>query len=196
MLTRNDITEEEKKRFLSYINKQSVSLTLIVSDLLDIARIESGRGFALSKASCDVSDTISQVIPYFEEHSPQHHFEIALPNKPLVIHADRQKMEQVFKNLISNAVKYSPKGGLIRVTGDMTADHLEASVEDNGIGMSTDQVEKIFDKFYRVDASNTAIEGTGLGMTIVKHIVEAHGGRIWVESELGKGTTVRLRIPM
>jgi PAS domain S-box-containing protein len=195
MLTRNDITEEEKKRFLSYINKQAVSLTLIVSDLLDIARIESGRGFALSKASYDVADTVRQVIPYFQEHAPQHHFEIAIPDQPLVIHADSQKMEQVFKNLISNAVKYSPKGGSIRVTGDITADHFEASVADNGIGMSPDQVEKMFDKFYRVDASNTAIEGTGLGMTIVKHIIEAHGGKIWVESELGKGTTVRFTVP-
>ena len=195
MLTRNDISEEERKRFLSYINKQAVSLTLIVSDLLDIARIESGRGFALSKASYDVADTVRQVIPYFQEHAPQHHFEIAVPDQPLVIHADRQKMEQVFKNLISNAVKYSPKGGLIRVTGGITADHFEASVADSGIGMSLDQVEKMFDKFYRVDASNTAIEGTGLGMTIVKHIIEAHGGKIWVESELGKGTTVRFTIP-
>lgn len=195
MLTRNDITEEEKKRFLSYINKQSVSLTLIVSDLLDIARIESGRGFALNKASYDISDTIRQVIPYFQEHAPQHHFEISIPNQPLVLYADRQKIEQVFKNLISNAVKYSPKGGVIMVTGGITADHFEAAVADNGIGMSTDQLEKIFDKFYRADASDTAIEGTGLGMTIVKHIVEAHGGSIWVESELGKGTTVRFTIP-
>jgi signal transduction histidine kinase len=195
MLTRSDITEEEKKRFLSYINKQSVSLTLIVSDLLDIARIESGRGFALNKASYDISDTIRQVIPYFQEHAPQHHFEISIPNQPLVLQADRQKMEQVFKNLISNAVKYSPRGGVIRITGGITDDHFEAAVADNGIGMSTDQVEKIFDKFYRADASDTAIEGTGLGMTIVKHIVEAHGGNIWVESELGKGTTVRFTIP-
>ncbi|MBN1550455.1 PAS domain S-box protein [bacterium] len=195
MLTRSDITEEEKKRFLSYINKQSVSLTLIVSDLLDIARIESGRGFALNKASYDISDTIRQVIPYFQEHSPQHHFELSIPDQPLVLQADRQKMEQVFKNLIGNAVKYSARGGVIRVTGGITDDHFEAAVADNGIGMSTDQVEKIFDKFYRADASDTAIEGTGLGMTIVKHIVEAHGGRIWVESELGKGTTVRFTIP-
>jgi PAS domain S-box-containing protein len=195
MLTRNDITEEEKKRFLSYINKQSISLTMIVSDLLDIARIESGRGFALNKATFNINDTITQIIPFFQENSPKHHFELSLPDHDTPVHADKQKMEQVFKNLISNAVKYSPMGGLIRLSGKSSDDHYEVTVSDQGIGMSHDQVEKIFDKFYRVDASNTAIEGTGLGMTIVKYIVEAHGGRIWVESELGKGTMVRFTIP-
>ena len=196
MLTRNDITEEEKKRFLSYINKQAISLTMIVSDLLDIARIESGKGFTLNKVAINVSDVISQMVPFFQENSPKHRFEILLPAQPAYVHADKQKLEQVFKNLISNAVKYSPKGGLIRLAGKSTDDHYEITVSDQGIGMSHDQVNKIFDKFYRVDASNTAIEGTGLGMTIVKYIVEAHGGKIWVESELGKGTTVRFTIPV
>jgi len=195
MLTRNDITDEEKKRFLSYINKQSVSLTLIVGDLLDIARIESGKGFALNKVDFNINDAISQIVPFFQENSPKHRFDISLPDHPAYVHADRQKIEQVLKNLIGNAVKYSPEGGPIRLAGKISDDHYEVTVIDQGIGMSHDQVEKIFDKFYRVDASNTAIEGTGLGMTIVKFIVEAHGGRIWVESELGRGTTVRFTIP-
>ena len=196
MLTRDDITEEEKKRFLSYINKQSVSLTMIVGDLLDIARIESGRGFTLNKIPFDVSEIISQIVPYFQEHSPQHNFEIVLPSETVEIRADKQKMEQVLKNLIGNAVKYSPKGGSIRVTSTVSSDQCVITVEDSGIGMSAEQMEKIFDKFYRVDASNTAIEGTGLGMTIVKYIVEAHGGKIWVESELEKGTKVIFSIPI
>ena len=73
---------------------------------------------------------------------------------------------------------------------------IEISVADQGMGMTPEQVDKMFDKFYRVDASNTAIEGTGLGMTVVKHIVEAHGGKVWVESELGKWTTVTFTIPV
>ena len=196
MLTRDDISEEEKKRFLAYINKQSVSLTLIVSDLLDIARIESGRGFTLNKIAFDISDTIEQVVPYFKENAPEHRFEVVSPSGPIEVHADKQKIEQVLKNLLGNAVKYSPKGGLIRVISTVSMSQCEIAVEDHGIGMSTEEVEKIFDKFYRVDASNTAIEGTGLGMTIVKYIVEAHGGRIWVESAVGKGTTVRFTIPV
>jgi PAS domain S-box-containing protein len=195
MLTRTDITDEEKKRFLSYINKQSVSLTMIVSDLLDIARIESGRGFTLNKIPFDICDTIEQVVPYFKENAPEHRFEVVSPGDPIEVHADKQKIEQVLKNLLGNAVKYSAKGGLIRVTSTVSASQCEIAVEDHGIGMSPEQVKKVFDKFYRVDASNTAIEGTGLGMTIVKYIVEAHGGKIWVESEVGKGTKVSFTIP-
>jgi PAS domain S-box-containing protein len=195
MLTRDDITDEEKKRFLSYINKQSVSLTLIVSDLLDIARIESGRGFTLNKVPFAISDTIEQVVPYFKENAPEHQFEVVSPSAPIKVYADKQKIEQVLKNLLGNAVKYSPKGGLIQITSTLSDGQCEIAVEDHGIGMSTEQVEKVFDKFYRVDASNTAIEGTGLGMTIVKYIVEAHDGNIWVESQVGKGTKVSFTIP-
>jgi PAS domain S-box-containing protein len=194
MLTRDDISEEERKRFLTYINKQSIGLTMIVSDLLDIARIESGRGFSLNKILCNIGDVINQVVPYFQERAQKHHFEVVLPEEPIDLHVDKQKMEQVFKNLFSNATKYS-HDGLIQVTGRVLAGHFEVSVKDQGVGMASEQVEKIFDKFYRADASDTAIEGTGLGMTIVKYIVEAHGGKIWVESEVGKGTIVRFTIP-
>ena len=99
------------------------------------------------------------------------------------------------ENLLSNAIKYSPEGGLIRVTGELSEGYYKVSIEDQGMGMAHDQVDRIFDKFYRSDASNTAIPGTGLGMSIVKYIVEAHKGKIWVESEIGKGTTVRFTIP-
>jgi PAS domain S-box-containing protein len=196
LLTREDIREEEKKRFLTYINKQAVSLTNIVSDLLDIARIESERGFSIAKVPYSIDDIIHQVVPYFQEHSKKHFFEINLPEKQVKLLIDKQKMEQVVKNLISNAIKYSPNGGLIQVAGTVSSDFYEVLIADQGIGMSPDQVKRIFDKFYRADASNTAIEGTGLGMTIVKYIIEAHGGNIWVESELGKGTQVRFTIPV
>ncbi len=195
MLTRDDISEEDKKRFMTYINKQAVSLSLIVGDLLDIARIESGKGFSLNKVLCNIADIINQVVPYFQGQFPKHHFEVSLPKKPIERHVDKEKMGQVIKNLISNAVKYSPRGGLIRVSGRVSADGFKLSIEDQGFGMTPAQVEKIFDKFYRADASDTAVEGTGLGMTIVKYILEAHGGEIWVESKPGKGTTVRFSIP-
>lgn len=195
MLTRDDISEEEKNRFLTYINKQAISLTMIVSDLLDIARIESGRGFALNKVFCNIGDIIHQVVPYFQENAKKHHFEVIWPKKPVEIYIDKQKIEQVFKNLISNAIKYSPNGGLIQVSGREAEDCFEVKVVDQGIGMAPEQLEKIFDKFFRADSSDTAVEGTGLGMTIVKHIVEAHGGKILVESEVGKGTIVKFTIP-
>ncbi len=195
LLMREDLKSEEKKKFLSYINKQSVGLAKIINDLLDISRIESGRGFTLNKTTCDFGESINRVVPFFKEQSAKHEYEVVLPEEPVKVNVDTEKMEQVLKNLLSNAVKYSPDGGVIRVKTDFLEDHYQVSVEDHGIGMTPDQVDKIFDKFYRVDASNTAIEGTGLGMSIVKYIVEAHGGEVWVESELGKGTTVTFTIP-
>jgi len=105
-------------------------------------------------------------------------------------------MRQVLENILSNAVKYSPEGGEILITGEIVEDHYQVSIEDQGIGMTPDQIEKMFDKFYRADASNTAIPGTGLGMSIVKYLVEAHGGEVWVESTHGKGTTVTFTIPI
>ena len=194
--TREDLNEEEKKRFLSYINKQAVNLAEIVNDLLDISRIESGKGYAINKEICDTGKALKNIIPYFQETSSKHKFEVVLPDKPVKCYVDKDKMEQVLKNLLSNAVKYSPEGGVIRVVGEVIEDYYQVSVEDQGMGMTPEQVEKIFDKFYRADASNTAISGTGLGMSIVKYIVEAHGGKVFVESELEKGTTVRVTIPM
>ena len=138
---------------------------------------------------------IEEVIPYFQEISLEHEFEVVLPDEAVEIFVDREKYEQVIKNVLNNAVKYTPDGGMIRVSGEIIEDNFHVSVEDNGIGMTPEQVEKIFDKFYRVDASDSAPEGTGLGMVIVKHIVELHSGKVWVESEFGKGTTVRVTIP-
>lgn len=196
LLKRGDIKGEEKEKFLSHINKQSVNLANIINDLLDISRIESGHGFSLNRAPSDMADIIRGVVPCFQDQSPKQSFEVVLPEEPMAVMADRDKMGQVLDNILSNAVKYSTEGGLIRVTGELLDGHYQVSIEDEGIGMSPEQVEKVFEKFYRVDVSNTATPGTGLGMSIVKHLVEAHKGKVWVESELGRGTTVRFTIPI
>ena len=204
LTTRDDITEEEKEECLFYINTQSINLANIINDLLDVSRIESGKGFSLDKAPCNIAELIRETVPSFQVHSKKHHFDLALPDEPLEAIVDKDKIRQVLENILSNAVKYSPEGGTIRITGNVVEDHYQVSIEDQGIGMTPEQVEKIFDKFYRADASNTAIPGTGLGMSIVKYLVEAHGGEVWVESpstelgtgEVGKGTTVRFTIPI
>jgi PAS domain S-box-containing protein len=196
LTTREDITEEEKRGCLSYINTQSVNLANIINDLLDISRIESGKGFSLDKAPCSIAELIRETVPSFQMQSEKHQFDLILPEEQIEVMADIDKMRQVFENILSNAVKYSPEGGTIRITGNVVEDHYQVSIEDQGIGMSMEQVEKIFDKFYRADASNTAIPGTGLGMSIVKYLVEAHGGEVFVESTQGSGTSVRFTIPL
>ncbi|RLF57704.1 MAG: histidine kinase, partial [Thermoplasmata archaeon] len=196
LLTREDITGEEKSKFLSYINRQSVNLTKTINAMLDISRIESGMGLTLDKAPCDINKIIRETVGYFQISSLIHQFEIVLPEGSVELIIDAEKMRHVLENILGNAVKYSPKGGLIRVTGELAEDLFQVSIEDQGIGMPPDQTEKMFDRFYRVDNTDTAIPGIGLGMSIVKNLVEAHGGKIWVESELGTGTTVKFSIPI
>jgi signal transduction histidine kinase len=109
---------------------------------------------------------------------------------------DEQRLLQVFDNLLGNAIKFSPDGGEVRVKVYEREDCLQAQVTDQGIGIAPEQTEKIFERFYQVDGSTTRrFSGAGLGLTIVKRIVEAHGGKIWVESELGKGSTFCFTIP-
>jgi len=211
LTARDDITEDERKECLSYINTQSVNLANIINDLLDISRIESGKGFSLDKAPCTIVELIREIVPYFQVQSKKHQFDLMLPEEPIEVMADIDKMRQVFENILSNAVKYSPEGGAIRLEAKLIGEFgmwneeleeiekrpaIEVAISDEGIGMTPEQVEKIFDKFYRADASNTAIPGTGLGMSIVKYLVEAHGGEVFVESTQGKGTRVRFTIPL
>ena len=195
LLTRDELAPEETRRFLTHINRQSQSLTNIIGDLLDLSRIESGTGFALERRVVDIRSLLEQSVAGFEQPDGQHTFDLFIPDGSLEVVVDGPKMEQVLKNLISNAVKYSPEGGRIEVAAAADGNDLLLSVKDQGIGMTAEQVEHVFDKFYRVDASNTAIEGTGLGMNIVHAITEAHGGTVHIESQLGEGTTVSLRLP-
>ena len=109
---------------------------------------------------------------------------------------DKEKLKEVMINLISNAIKYSPMGGEVNVRMRMDESNLKIEVQDHGIGIAKEHLSKLFEAFYRVDSSHTAaIPGTGLGLTIVKAIVEHHGGRAWLDSEVGKGTTFFLLIP-
>jgi len=157
----------------------------------------------MEKTSCDIGKIIKDAASYYKDRFPKHHFDILLSEEPAYVDVNKEKIRQVLNNILINAVKFSPEGGLVRITGkpeildfkEKSKIEYQISIEDQGIGMSREQVEKIFDKFFRVDSSNTALEGTGLGMSIVKHIVEAHGGKIRIESELGRGSTVRFTIP-
>lgn len=209
LLIRNNLKPERRQKYLSYINAQAVSLGKIIGDLLDISRIESGKGFNLHKEAFDLGKSIKEIVELFRSRSPSHGFETNVPEGPLTAFADQGKLQQLMENLLSNAVKYSPAGGTIRITAQKSEEcereqagesisqpsTILISVEDEGIGMTPDQVKQVFDKFWRADASNKAIEGTGLGMSIVKYIVEAHGGTVQVESEPGKGTTITIEMP-
>jgi len=120
-----------------------------------------------------------------------------LPHEPCnpSITIDRHRINQVLENILSNAVKYSPQGGQVILRGEIVPEGWKVSLKDDGLGMTPEQLSRVFDKFYRADAKNAKTEGLGLGMSIVKYVVEAHGGNINVTSTQGKGTTVFFYLP-
>ena len=195
LLSKDNIDNEEKDMFLTYINHQSKNLVAIIDDLFIISRIESEKKIILDKVPLDIVLIIKETVAQFEKRSPDKKYKMDLPFKHLKLNVDDEKVRRALTNILSNAVKFSPEGSIIKIGAVLADGVCQISVEDQGIGMNPDQAEKIFDKYYKADSSSSALEGAGLGMTIAKYIIEAHGGKIWVESELDKGTAVRFTIP-
>ena len=195
LMINHSLSEDQKKDLFKIINTESLNLSNIVDDLLDVSRIESGASFSLNKDFYDAKNLVNSIINFFSKQTELHSFVLFAPNDDFKIFIDKEKMEQALKNLYSNAIKYSPKGGKIETTIQVLENEVKFSIKDQGIGMSPVQVQKVFNKFYRANTGNSEIGGAGLGMTIVKFIIEKHKGRIWLESEPERGTTVNFTIP-
>jgi PAS domain S-box-containing protein len=197
LLTR-DLNEERETRYLNFINQQAKALAAIIEDLLDLSRLEAKQSFEIADELVDLKEIVEQTIFGFRENYPDHSYHITGPEVWPSIQGDPAKLAQLFKNLFSNATKYSPDGGDIQLKTAVVSEYslLHLTLTDQGVGMTQEQLDHIFDRFYRADASNTAIGGTGLGMTISRLIVEGHSGKIWVESEYGVGTTVHILLPL
>ena len=188
-------TSEQREEYLQLIHNKALELSRLVDDLLDISRVEAGQPLILDYEPVRLDDLLREVISPYRKKSPRHRFELHIATAQTEVAADAGRVRQVLNNLISNAVKYSPQGGLIKVSLEQLNGTCRFSVADQGIGMTAEQVDHIFDRFYRADSSNTAVQGVGLGMSIVRHIILAHRGAIRVESELGRGTTVQVDLP-
>ncbi len=196
LLRDQDFSAEQKRQFVEEIHSKAETLARMVDELLDVSRIEAGRGLELEKCCCDARELLGRSVETFRAASPRHQIELHLPAVVVSLNVDRVRMERVLDNLLSNAVKYSPGGGVIEVSLQQENEvWSRLTVRDQGIGMSREETGRIFEKFYRADTRDTAVPGFGLGMSIVRNIVEAHGGRIWVDSEVGLGTIVTLEIP-
>jgi PAS domain S-box-containing protein len=189
------ILSQEHRNYLEIAYGHAEVLAGIVDDLLDMSRVQAGQLITLKKSRQDITSLAGKAVATLRGLSDRHRFTLEFPQTPVKLFVDPDKMEQVLENLISNAVKFSPQGGAIKVKGEFADGEFRMIVEDEGIGMSPQEVARVFDKFYRTDASDTAIGGLGLGMSIAKYIVETHGGRIWVESEPGRGTRVHFTLP-
>jgi two-component system phosphate regulon sensor histidine kinase PhoR len=154
----------------------------------------------LQLGNVDVSSLFGELIRDWERKLANKHLNMVVdvsPDLPM-IRADRVRLQEALYNLLDNAVKYSDEHGDIRLTARRCDEQIILSVSDNGIGISSEDLPRIFERFYRVDKarSHDSIRGTGLGLAIVKHIAQLHGGRVEAESELGKGTTIRVMLPV
>lgn len=192
---------EKQLKFLDMAKRNIDRLTGIINDLLDLSKIESGK-LVLSRALTDPYDIIEEIFITFEPSAQEKGLSLLkTPRDHLPkIMVDRDKMNQVLGNLVANAIKFTPKGGMITIgarTHPGREKELEFYVQDSGIGIEKKDFAKLFQKFQQLDSSLSRVAGgTGLGLAISKEIVELHGGRIWVESELGKGSTFRVLIPV
>ncbi len=181
-------------RQLTIIQDQSAKLGRLVRELLDVSRIQSGRlEFALLEI--DLAELVRAGMEQMQMTTPHHRFELEAKGDT-VIAGDRDHLEQVISNLLDNAVKYSPDGGAVGIHVARQQDEVRLTIEDRGIGIPPDQLTRIFDLFFRTqEAEARRTPGMGLGLFITRGIVERHSGRIWVESEEGKGTRVHVVFP-
>ena len=187
--------EETQKEFLSIVDKQSEKLDRLISSLLDMSRLECGR-FKIQKERLSLKEVIQEVVESFYSLASDKGIVITQEIEELPeVEADRERMEQVMANLLSNAIKFSHTGGSILIKGEVKDGEILVKVIDHGIGIDKEALPHLFKRFFRAESS-AKVGGTGLGLYISKQIIEAHGGRIWVESERGKGTTVSFTLPL
>jgi PAS domain S-box-containing protein len=180
---------------LQIIGEESDRLNALINNLLDASRIQAG-GFKLEQGDVALPKLAASVVESFRIQTDRHHFVLDFPPAFPCVSADEERLRQVLNNLVGNAVKYAPQGGEIRLGG--WADRAQATVyvADQGIGIPQAEQGKLFQRFYRVDSSlRRSTQGAGLGLFLCRSIIEAHGGRIWLRSEPGKGTTVFFTLP-
>jgi PAS domain S-box-containing protein len=195
LLLEGEHDQDEQRLYLSTIGEEGRRLTALINDFLDLERMSSGRQ-EYKKAAVDVEAALAQALAAAGD-DPRHPNVLRLAELPPVW-ADRDSLQQVLTNLISNARKYSPAGGEVRIAAELRDGEVEISVADQGLGLPADAMPRLFTAFYRVDNSDRrAIKGTGLGLSITRRIVEDHGGRVWAESEgEGHGSRFAFTLPL
>ena len=189
---------EKQLDYLNDIHSSGKHLLSLINDILDLSKIEAGR-MELDVSDVSVPDTLSSAMTLVRERAQNHAIELALEVDPSigVIQADERKVKQVVLNLLSNAVKFTPDGGSIAVRATLDTDHVAVAVRDTGIGIAPEDQDAVFEEFKQVGRDYTKkAEGTGLGLALTRRIVELHGGRIWLESVPGEGSTFTFTLPL
>jgi two-component system, OmpR family, phosphate regulon sensor histidine kinase PhoR len=185
------------ERSVLAILSETRRLGRLIDDLLDVTRAETGQ-LQLTYDWGDLLITVQAAVEAAQEVSNIHQVELAAPEGPLIVFFDRDRLEQVVQNLLLNAIKYSPEGGMVRVEVDERDDEVWISVADEGIGIPAEALPNLFRRFYRTAAARErGLPGLGLGLFVTRSLIEAHGGRIWVKSDGdGQGSRFTFVVPM
>ena len=189
--------QEKQKDFVGRGTKKIDALLQLINDLLDVAKLEAGR-YVQHRLPTDIGRIIEEIVSLMETRAQERGISLTYSCQDLKpIQADPKNIEEIFDNLITNAINYSPEGGRVTITAKGFSEYMEIKVEDTGVGIPSEELPKIFDRFYRVKHPKTRqVTGTGLGLAIVKGVVEAHQGSIDVQSVVGKGTIFRILLPV
>ena len=186
---------QTQRDFLRSIEREADRLIALVEKILHLSRLEMGR-LPMDREWWQVSDIVDGALRRRRTLLQHHRVELDLAPDLPPLYIDGLEIEVVLMNLVENAVKYSDPGTTIRIRAAREGDAVVLSVEDEGIGIPPEDLDRIFERFYRVRRDRGHVTGIGLGLAICKHIVEAHGGRIWVESEQGRGTCFYVSLPL
>jgi two-component system phosphate regulon sensor histidine kinase PhoR len=192
------IDVEQQKQFLNTINSEATRLARFVDDLLSVSSMELG-SLSLNKQVTDLGRMLNEVITKIRPQVDEKELtlEVVLPEKLPEPELDKDKIATVLVNLLGNAVKYTPEGGRVTFRVNVTDQDIEISVEDTGVGIAKDEVAKVFDKFFRSNDPRVQEQtGTGLGLALAQEVVRLHGGEIGVESEINKGSTFTVSLPL
>jgi len=184
------------KEYAADINKDAQRLNRLITEMLDLDRMEAGR-MTIHPEALDLNAIVSEAADRMRPNAPGHPITLALDEGLPELSADRDRLTQVVANLLSNAVKYSPTGGQIVVTTSRDGASVHLAVRDHGMGIPKDKLDDIWERYSRIETDKTqGIQGTGLGLPIVRQIVTMHGGRAWAESEVGRGSTFHVLLPL
>ncbi len=194
--TDSEMSKELREEFNNVILNEGKRLANLINDVLDISKAE-GNLIELSRSEFDVVKLLKEVIESQKEKIKANNIQFSsdIPNEKIFINADAQKIEQVFNELIDNALKFTKKSGRLTIFVQNLYKEVEIIISDTGIGIPDDDISHIFEKFYRVKRPGSEISGAGLGLVFVKHILDMHKGFIKIESELNKGTTCLIKLP-
>jgi len=190
------LEQDELRAYGGYIFNDADRINRLISDMLDLDRMESGR-MSIRMADVDINEVLSDTVARAASASSMVEFKPDLDPRLPIVTGDRDRLIQVVSNLVNNAVKYSPEGGTVTISTRAEGGYALITVADTGLGIPPDEIAHVFERFRRVrSGAAQSIAGTGLGLTIVKQIIEMHGGKIWVESALGHGSAFHFTIPL